>query len=47
MNPETYDQVAVPKDIVGDGAAYLQDGMPVMLSRPSTACRSPSSCRSG
>jgi elongation factor P len=32
MNPETYDQVAVPTDIVGDGSAYLQEGMPVMLS---------------
>ena len=32
MNPETYDQVAVPKDILGDQAAYLQEGMAVMLS---------------
>jgi elongation factor P len=32
MNPETYEQVAVPKDIVGDQAAYLQEGMAVMLS---------------
>jgi elongation factor P len=32
MNPETYDQVAVPQDIVGDHAAYLQEGMAVMLS---------------
>ena len=32
MNPETYDQVAVPKDVVGDGAAYLQEGMSVMVS---------------
>jgi len=32
MNPETYDQVPVPGDIVGDGSAYLQEGMPVMLS---------------
>lgn len=32
MNPETYDQVAVPKDIIGDQAAYLQEGMAVMLS---------------
>jgi elongation factor P len=32
MNPETYDQVAVPEDIVGDQAAFLQEGMAVMLS---------------
>ena len=32
MNPETYDQVAVQKDVVGDGAAYLQEGMSVMVS---------------
>ena len=32
MNPENYDQVAVPKDILGDQAVYLQEGMAVMLS---------------
>jgi elongation factor P len=32
MNAETYDQVAVPPDIVGDQAVYLQEGMKVMLS---------------
>ena len=32
MNPETYDQVAVPQDIIGDQAPYLQEGMAVMLS---------------
>ncbi|GEO13290.1 elongation factor P [Microvirga aerophila] len=32
MNPETYEQVAVPLDIIGDQKAYLQEGMPVMLS---------------
>ena len=32
MNPETYDQVAVPRDVVGDQAAYLQEGMVCMLS---------------
>jgi elongation factor P len=32
MNPETYDQVTVPEDIIGDQAAYLQEGMAVMLS---------------
>jgi elongation factor P len=31
MNPETYDQVAVPESIIGDAALYLQDGMKVML----------------
>jgi len=33
MNPESYEQVAVPKDVVGDQAAYLQEGMAVMLSQ--------------
>jgi elongation factor P len=32
MNPENYDQVTVPTDMVGDAAAYLQDGMTVTLS---------------
>lgn len=32
MNPETYDQLVVPKDVVGDGAPYLQEGMACMLS---------------
>jgi elongation factor P len=32
MNPETYDQVPVPADILGDQAVYLQEGMAVMLS---------------
>jgi elongation factor P len=32
MNTETYDQVAVPKDVIGDQAAYLQENMKVMLS---------------
>ena len=45
MNPETYEQVAVPDDIIGDQKAYLQEGMAVMLSRSITACRSPSSFR--
>jgi len=27
MNTETYDQVMVPRDLVGDRAAFLQDGM--------------------
>ncbi len=32
MNTETYDQVALPQDVVGDQAAYLQPEMKVMLS---------------
>ena len=32
MNAETYDQVAVPADIIGEQAVYLQEGMKVMLS---------------
>ncbi len=32
MNGETFDQVAVPKDIVGDQAPYLQENMTVRLS---------------
>ena len=32
MNPENYDQVTVPADLVGDAAAYLQDGTTVTLS---------------
>ena len=32
MNTETYDQVIVPRDIIGNQAAYLQENMTVMLS---------------
>lgn len=32
MNPETYDQLVVPPDVVGESAAFLQDGMAVQLS---------------
>jgi elongation factor P len=32
MNPETYDQVQVAKDIVGGASAYLQENMTVKLS---------------
>jgi elongation factor P len=32
MNPESYDQVQVPKDVIGTSAAYLQEGMTVKLS---------------
>jgi len=31
MEPETYEQIAVPADVVGDQAAYLADGMKVFL----------------
>jgi elongation factor P len=32
MNSETYDQVAVQADVIGDQAVYLQEGMKVKLS---------------
>jgi len=32
MEPTTYDQVAVPPDVVGDMENYLQDGMLVTIS---------------
>jgi elongation factor P len=32
MNSETFDQVTVQEDVVGDGAVYLQPEMKVMLS---------------
>ncbi len=32
MNPETYDQLSVGKDIIGDSAPYLQENMQVSLS---------------
>jgi elongation factor P len=32
MNPESYDQIAVSADVVGDQAPYLQEGMAVSLS---------------
>lgn len=32
MNPETYDQIAVSEDVVGDAAPYLQEEMKVSLS---------------
>jgi len=32
MNPETYDQVVASTDVIGDAAAYLTDGVQVMLS---------------
>ena len=32
MNPESYEQINVPKDVLGDQAVYLQEGMACMLS---------------
>jgi elongation factor P len=32
MNTETFDQIAVPEDVVGDNAPYLQSEMKVKLS---------------
>ena len=32
MNPETYDQLVAPEDVVGDAAPYLQEGMTLTLS---------------
>jgi elongation factor P len=32
MEPETFEQIAVPKDIVGDQAVYLQENMPINVS---------------
>ncbi|MBZ9935795.1 elongation factor P [Mesorhizobium sp. BR1-1-16] len=32
MNTENYEQLIVPKDVVGDAAPYLQEGMVVRLS---------------
>jgi len=32
MQTETFDQVSVPKDIVGEQAAYLQEGMIIQIS---------------
>ena len=31
MEPETYEQLTVPEDVVGDQAAFLQDGMQVFI----------------
>lgn len=32
MNIETYEQITVSKDVIGDAAVYLQDGMMVTVS---------------
>lgn len=31
MDVETYDQITLPSDLLGDAAAFLQDGMTVLL----------------
>jgi elongation factor P len=31
MDKDTYDQISLPADLLGDAAAFLQDGMDVML----------------
>jgi elongation factor P len=32
MNPDNYEQVAVPTEVLGDSAVYLEDGMEVWLT---------------
>ena len=32
MEPETFEQISVPKDIIGDAAVYLQENMAVSIS---------------
>ena len=32
MDPETYEQVSVPADVIGDGAVYLTENMEVTVS---------------
>jgi elongation factor P len=32
MEPETYDQISIPKDIIGDLSVYLQENMPIQVS---------------
>jgi len=32
MEPETYDQITVPRDMIGEQAMYLQENMAVMVS---------------
>lgn len=31
MEPETFEQIAVPEDVIGDQKAFLQDGMKVFM----------------
>jgi len=32
MQPETFDQITIPKDVVGDQAQWLQEGMTCLIS---------------
>jgi elongation factor P len=32
MNPQNYEQITVPGDVIGDQSAYLQEGMTCMIS---------------
>jgi elongation factor P len=32
MEPETYDQISVPKEIIGEQSVYLQENMPITVS---------------
>jgi elongation factor P len=32
MEPETYDQISIPKDIIGEQSVYLQENMPISVS---------------
>ena len=32
MQPETFDQITLPKDLIGDQGVYLQEGMTVVVS---------------
>ena len=32
LNPETYEQITVPKDVIGEQAVYLTDGMTVTIT---------------
>jgi elongation factor P len=38
MEPETYEQLAVSADVVGDGKVYLQEGMSCMLKTFEGVC---------
>jgi elongation factor P len=32
MEPETYDQITIPKEIIGEMSVYLQESMPISVS---------------
>jgi elongation factor P len=32
MEPETYDQITIPRDIIGEQSVYLQENMPINVS---------------